>query len=565
MESLKSRRRPAVLTLLQTFLWYRQRLFVNQLKLASRGDAASQLARILGLLQPLFVFGVFVPGLITSAVGSLWAGRWWAFQSSPPSAPLPILSAALFISLLAGCGYPLLTLSQGAVAPASRMLLLPVPRRQLHGLEFTSNLMNPIVGSIAVILLAGSCGVMLGGRIRLGLVALAAAVCFVTLLLGLQSCVGLLLQWLFRDRRRGQYFGILLVFTLASVGFIPALAENAQSTSRQIFNSLHRIDFLLPSSQPSEVLTWGLIADWQRVSFYLLVLAGEALLLYLASSGIHRYLQTTTGGSTLRRKRVSAQPRSISWLDPRVAAVAQIQIRQGIRSARGKLGLLFSPFIIPMAGVVLLTREESGSFLRGLPIASGLMLALGAIAFGLLAFQPFACNLLGSDERGLTRLLLMPLDPSRLARGKMLGISALLGMAMLLGFLGTLLVAPVGSPLDWLAVLLVGATAILVFGPFGLLLSVLLPKLALTDSWGEKGNPHPLAGLAGTLIVVPLVGIPGLTLLLMAASSHRLLWFGCGLLLWCGVCWLISRFLSHWATHLLATRREFLYNISEGR
>ncbi len=344
-----------------------------------------------------------------------------------------------------------------------------------------------------------------------------------------------------------------------------ALAENAQSTSRQIFNSLHRIDFLLPSSQPSEVLTWGLIADWQRVSFYLLVLAGEALLLYLASSGIHRYLQTTTGGSTLRRKRVSAQPRSISWLDPRVAAVAQIQIRQGIRSARGKLGLLFSPFIIPMAGVVLLTREESGSFLRGLPIAPGLMLALGAIAFGLLAFQPFACNLLGSDERGLTRLLLMPLDPSRLARGKMLGISALLGMAMLLGFLGTLLVAPVGSPLDWLAVLLVGATAILVFGPFGLLLSVLLPKLALTDSWGEKGNPHPLAGLAGTLIVVPLVGIPGLTLLLMAASSHRLLWFGCGLLLWCGVCWLISRFLSHWATHLLATRREFLYNISEGR
>ena len=553
------------MTLLGTFLWYRRRLFVNQLQLSSRGDTASQLSRILALLQPIFLFGLFLPGLVTSGIGSLLAGRWWALQPSPPLAPLPIIAAVLFISLLVSIGYPLLTLSQGAVAPASRMLLLPVPRRLLHGLEFASNFVNPIVGPIAVILLAGSCGVLLGGRIRLGLAGLLVSVLFVTFLLGLQSCVGSLLQWLFLDRRRGQYFGILMVFTLASVGFIPALVENAELASQQVFNSLNDIDYLLPSNQPSEVLSFGLVADWRQVSFNLLWLGGQAFLLYFASWGLHRRLQTSLGSSSARRKRVSALPRSVFWLDTRVAVVAQIQIRQCIRSSRGKLGVLFSPFIVPMLGWVVLTREESRGVLRALPLPPGLMLALCAIAFGMLAFQPFAYNLLGSDERGLTRLFLMPLDSGRLARGKMLGISALLTMAMLLGLFGALLVEPVGSAVDWLVVLLVAATAILVSAPFGLVLSILLPKLALTDNWGEKGNPHPLAGLLGTLIVVPLVGIPGLALLLLSLAPYRLQWLAVGLFLWCGICWFVSYFLSAWAIRLLKTRREFLYNINEGR
>ena len=89
------------------------------------------------------------------------------------------------------------------------MLLLPIPRALLHGVEVLSGLADPRIAALGPALVLFAIGIALGGRLESALVALVAALGAVALLLAVGALAAFMTSWLMRNRKRGELFALL--------------------------------------------------------------------------------------------------------------------------------------------------------------------------------------------------------------------------------------------------------------------------------------------------------------------------------------------------------------------
>ena len=555
---------------LAAFLWLRWRLFVNALRGGRRRDGIERASRVATLVAPLLMI-VLVGGLATLLGVLAFLGGWMLGQGTlePPGVLLAVRFVVLFVIAF------LLVLSPGSSSGsgATRLMLLPIPRSMLHGIEVVAGLADPRIAALAPALVLFAIGLAFGGRLDGALVALAGAAGTVLLLLALGSLVTFLTSWLMRNRKRGELFALLSVLMISAVSVIPAfIGKRWEHTLGGVEDPLAELDLMLPlwtRVLPSELHGRGIgasLADdpgvaWASIALLFL----EASVLYALSALVHARL-LVSGGSA-RRARAKDAVRGfalfrVPGLSSAACAVALAQAKTTLRSVRGKLVVLMPGPLIAVIGLLSqrLPGEVPGGTLFG---REGHVLFATGCVFCLYTLLAFSANSLAADRAGLTLQFLLPLRELDLVRGKTAGCAVLLACAVANCLVCSLLVAPRGStPHEWIAVLLATAATYLWISPIAAAFSAVLPVASDLNKTGSGGNPHGLAFLLGTLLVLFLSAPPGMILYL--GSERPTLALGL-IALWTLLAAAISLPLLGLAARTVAARRENIALVAQGR
>lgn len=571
-----------MIRLIATFAWLRWRVLLNRLKGGRRRDVPETLSRIAGVVLPAFVVLLSLgTAVLLGLLAFMSGGRVGAGTLDADAVLLVARSLLLLITLLL-LVVPLAGWSHGEGSRQERLLLLPVRRPVLHAVEVLAGLGDPWYAFALPALFLFPAGLARSGRWTSALLALVAGIGMTAVLATLGSLVSFLLGWLGRNRRRSEVFLLAFFLLISLAGFVPVflsggLEQRARQLGAEVGSeppaTLDDFDRSLPAwsrALPSELYGRSLgddlagrhAAAWAGAAALLV----EAAALYALSSAAHRRLLESAGTGRARRTSGAVRVgRRLPWLSAEASAVAAVQLRTALRSVRGRLAVLLPGPMLALLG--LLSRRLTAGLPAGdlLGVHGDALLGAG-ILFSLLALQPFSLNQFASDGEGLALTLLAPVSDADLVRGKAVGCGMVLGVSVAICLAGALLVAPGGSPLAWIGVLLSGAGTALLIAPFAALLSALFPVRADLSKTGPGGNPHGLALLAGTLMTAGasfppalvlaigyhLFGRPALTLALLAAWSVLCASIGLPLLL--GT-----------ATRRLGPRRENLLLVAQGK
>jgi hypothetical protein len=198
-------------------------------------------------------------------------------------------------------------------------------------------------------------------------------------------------------------------------------------------------------------------------------------------------------------------------------------------------------------------------------LGAGMLIALGGLFFTLLSLQPVLVNQFAVDETGLTLTFLAPLSSRQIVLGKLVGGGILTAISTALCFLAGLVLVPAGHPLLWLATGVTAIASYLVFAPFCLLLSAVLPKTADLSRLGKDGNPQPVASFVATF-GVPLVLAPPVLAVAVAVWVMESPLVGLvASLVWLGFAALVGREFLRAASAALSRRREAILLVATGR
>src|SRR5262249_38830018 len=142
-----------------------------------------------------------------------------------------------------------------------RLLLLPIPRPMMHIIDVAAGLADPWLLFIVPGLVLLGVGLALGGRAVAGLLSLIAGMALLLTLAAASALVSFTLQWVLRDRRRGEAMAIVLTMALAFLGLLPPLliSSIASNTHGPPEVRVH-LPTLWLRPLPSEMYTWSLRA-----------------------------------------------------------------------------------------------------------------------------------------------------------------------------------------------------------------------------------------------------------------------------------------------------------------
>jgi hypothetical protein len=572
---------------LWAFTWLRWRVLVNSLKSAQRRDAVERVSRVAALIIP----GLFLASAFSSVAASIGLGAFggWYSVVHPLQAAGVLTAVRVFLLIITVFAVlvPLFVGAHGGAGRVTRFLLLPIPRRTLHGIETFASLTDPWMIFVLPGLLAYALGFIAGAISQpelwlhrfyaAGAVAVVAAAGVALVLASLSSMVAFLVSWLVRDRRRGEIFVLVFIVALSGASLAPAflsrslesqIEAGASRSSRVVHSTWVMGDLpawtrVLPSELYGAAV--GAASDWPAKSPWL-PLAGlfaEGALFYGLSSTVHRRVVESVESGRTRRYRAhpAAAAFRIPGMWPGTSAVAVAQVRTAMRSVRGRLVVLLPGPIVAMLAITF-GRIHAPGALESILATRGYAAFGAGIIFALYASQAFTMNQFGSDRSGLTREFIAPIRDVDLVRGKAVGCAVIVGTGALLSLICALTVAPGGSPLLWLATGLGGAAAFLVLSPASALVSVLLPVASDLSKTGTAGNPHSIAMLAGTVIVavaiVPAALIVGL---LESAPAKALL----VTTIWAALAAAIGIPLLGVVAKTLRSRRENLALVAQGR
>ncbi len=513
---------------LRAFAWLRWRLLVNAIRGGERRDTLERVSRTLAVMAPIVVLAMSFGSFVALSVLGFVGGRAAGTALVEPALVIFVVRVVLGVLLAVIVVMTMLAPVQTLMSSYNRLLLLPIPRSSLHLVEVLANLTDPWITVMVPGLLTFAIGLAVGGRLDMALVAAAAGMAVVVVLISMAALVSFLLGWLVRSRRRGELFTLVFVLGLSMMSLVPALVSSdldvdrktrqAQSRPRHDPFSVGRFDASLPrwtAAIPSELYGTAMNAAaakrpstaWVAV----LMLWLEGALLFAASSAVHGRLILSLENEHERHRRV-AKPLG-GWQLPFVgawsSAVALASLRTGLRSVRGRLSILLPGPLLLALSFFFRQLPEIPPPIMAVLSHGGLVFAAGSI-LALHALQPFTMNLFGTDRAGLTLLFLQPLSDLTLVRGKVLGCGLLLGVAMSLCLVVSVIVAPFGSPWTWVSVPIGMASICTLLGPVAVFFSALFPVPADLSKTGTGGNPHPIAMFAGTLTVMVLAVPPAL-------------------------------------------------------
>ena len=131
---------------------------------------------------------------------------------------------------------PLFVGAHGGAGRVTRFLLLPIPRRTLHGIETFACLTDPWMVFVLPGLLAYAGGFIAGAisqpepwlrRFYARRLAALAAAGLALVLASLSSMVAFLVSWLVRDRRRGEIFVLVFIVALSGASLAPAFLSRS--------------------------------------------------------------------------------------------------------------------------------------------------------------------------------------------------------------------------------------------------------------------------------------------------------------------------------------------------
>jgi hypothetical protein len=384
-----------------------------------------------------------------------------------------------------------------------------------------------------------------------------------------------------RNRRRGELFTLVFVLAFTVVSFLPAFmsqsledrargAQEGPATGRTInvdeFNrNLPPWTYYVPSEVHGHTMNAALGGDHLTVVRGLLTLAGEAVLLFLASARVHRQMLGSLEGDSSRRrsKEIKVAGRRFPFLSPGASAVAWALMRGSFRTVRGRLTVLLpGPMLAMLTGVFKGIPQETWAASAA---QYGYLLFGASIVFTFYAVHAISMNLFGSDRAGLTLQLLSPLTDRELAWGKVAGVAGVVSVGVAVCLAAALAVAHTGPAVYWVAVLLGGVATFFLISPVAIWFSALFPVASDLSKTGAGGNPHPFPMIAGTLCTV-LFSVPVLAIL--AAAEY---WFKAPLvslplmILWTAVAAAIGVPLVNVASNAIGARRENLAMVAQGK
>ncbi len=528
---------------LRAFMWLRWRLLVNGIRSGERRDALERVSRTIAVLAPMLMAALSAGSVVAVSVLGFIGGRATAGGLLATGAALIVVRIVLAALLALTVVITMLAPVQTMMGSYTRLLLLPIRRSTLHLIEVAANLTDPWIVVVVPGLLMFAVGLAVGGRLDMASAAAVAGVAMVFVLVSVGALVSFLLGWLLRSRRRGEAFTLVFVLAVSLVSIVPAFVSSNLASGRRTRAtsgasaaprppsepfSVDRFDAALPRwsrALPSELYGLSVRAAAQNRTglawLTILALALEGATIFAASAAVHqRLIGSLENEHERHRHRRSLRGFRLPWIGQTVAAVAMASAHSLTRSVRGRLAILLpGPLIIALS--MLLRR------IPDLPSGLAAVAGRGDLLFGaasilaLHALQPFTMNLFGTDRAGLTLLFLSPVSDRDLARGKVLGGAVMLAFSMALCLVGAAIAAPGGDFWIWLAVP-VGVASVYVFlMPAAVWFSAILPVAADLSKTGSRGNPHPIAMIAGLFLVMACLVPPALVIAAADFWFHR--------------------------------------------
>ncbi|MEZ5317410.1 MAG: hypothetical protein R2752_08435 [Vicinamibacterales bacterium] len=565
---------------LRAFAWLRWHLLVNTFRGGRKRDTLEQISRALQLMVPVILVTLSLGSVLATMVLGFFAGRSLGQGLLGPAPVLLAFRVALVVITAIVAFFAVSSPVQSSLTKYTRLLLLPISRRMLHLTEVGASLFDPWIVLIVPGLAAFAVGLAAGGMGTTGGLAAVAGLLFVAVLACLSATVGFLVAWLFRSRRRAEMLTLLIVLAISFASVLPALlahrldrrdgparreGRNRQTTMADVDRVFARVAWL-PSELYAGAVRAGVDGRARDAVWPLAGLGIQVLLLFAASSVVHGRLVGSVEGRGSRRHRVAPgvlRPR-VPLASPATSAVAAAQFRSGLRSVRGRLVVILPGPLIAILLIAFRAVPDEMPWVAEIARRGHLLFAAGAV-FAVYALQPFTMNLFATDRAGLTLQFLSPASDVEIARGKAAGVGLMATVAVALCFGVSIVMAPGGSALLWVAAGLAGLATFLWLSPLMIVLSALFPVAVDLSRAGSGGNPHPIAMLGGAVgaavTAAPAAGIlvltdiwlrqPGTGLALMAA--------------WTGLAWLAARPLTAIASRTLGRRRENLALVAANR
>jgi len=569
---------------LSTFAWLRWRLLANSLR-ADRRDTIEQLSRVASLVVPGLLVVTGTASVVMTVLGG-WVAGWRSATDLSSSVWILTIIRGLLVVVTALVGLaPLIIGVHGGAGRHTRLTLLPIPRRVLHLVEVVTTLLDPWVIFVLPGLVSFALGLTIGAFRRPepwvrhwvldGAAALAAGLLFTFVLASLASLMTFLVEWIVRDRRRGELFVIVFVIALGCAAMAPAFLS--RDLGRDLAGGPRRRALpsalawtpsdwpawttALPSELYAEAVVLGYDVPEQERIWPLTMLAIEGGVLFALSAVVHGTVgQLAERGRAYRNRAMTGVVAvRLPGMWPGTSAVALAGVRTALRSVRGRL-VVFLPG--PLAAMLAL-------FVGGLHMPDGLtwiVAARGYLAFGgglllgLFAAQAFTLNQFASDRAGLTLEFLAPIRDVDLVRGKAVGCGALLLAGGAISFVCACLVAPGGSPWLWMATLAGGMATFLATSPIAAWLSIALPIASDLSKTGMAGNPHSLALVAGSFAIAA-AAVPAVAILTVFPPETA----GLAMTVWLATTLTLSVPGLSLAARAIGTRRENLALVAQGR
>lgn len=544
----------AVIGTLRALTWLKWRLQVNSLRGRRQADAMEGASRWLALLVPILLGLFLVAWALALGFGAFFGGRLMAGEESTARTVSTLVRILLMSVLLILAVSPLGRGLRGATG-GPRLVLLPISSRLLHLLEVLAGVSDPMILVLLPSLVLLPAGILSAGAGGGFLLAALASLALLALLLSLAALFAFALQWMMRERRRGEVVALVAILLLSCSGLIVAAISDdlekkhrreradAGSSPQAPRERQVRIPATFPAWMgplPSELYGRAIEDAAMGRSAASLGRSGllglEAMGIFLISSRIHRRIVTHPAGGS-RRRSAAAWPRSpaLPGLSPEVSGLALAQARAWMRTVRGRMALLMPGLVLVLMGFALSRAGDDGSsFAVSLIGPLGPLTLSGGLLLALISLQPMLLNQFAADRAGLTMLLLAPMRPRDLLAGK----AAAGGLIFLAGSVpcmaGALILHPGGPPALWIASFLGTAGVYVASIPVSAVLSALFPRKADLGEIGQAGNAHPLAGLLSILSVLALTLVPaGAALLGWTILGSPALALGLTIL-WCG-------------------------------
>src|SRR5262252_918015 len=128
---------------LWAFTWLRWRMIVNSATSAQRRDALERVSRAAALIIPGLLLATAVSSLASSIAFGAYGG--WYSVTHPLQAAGVLTAVRVFLLIVSVFAVlvPLFVGAHGGASRVTRLLLLPLPRRALHGIEVLACLTDP--------------------------------------------------------------------------------------------------------------------------------------------------------------------------------------------------------------------------------------------------------------------------------------------------------------------------------------------------------------------------------------------------------------------------------------